>query len=505
MRHGPRISLQNLTVRYDGSTENEECRAALTDVTLTCQPGSATLLTGPSGSGKSTILRVLSGLSVGLDESDISGVARIGDIDCTRPETANIGLSCGTVFQNPRNQFFTATVVEELAFAMCNYGIDPSSILEAVESSASANNVAHLLDRKVLSLSGGQMQRVACASALTPSPSVLLLDEPTSNLSVEDIAALRELLVEAKRQGMTILIAEHRVYYCNGLVDQVALLRKGCVDRVLSGKEFFDQTDEERQALGLRSLTCPEVQRNSTCGNTSQQGIRISSLQHRFGGRRVLGIEDLRFPRGQVNVVEGPCGAGKTTLARVIAGLAKPSSGCITFDGQEVSARRRTSRCAMVMQDVHRQLFGLSVEDELTTGTTHREGLDVSALLDSLDLTQFAHRHPMSLSGGQKQRVVLGAALASDADVFLFDEPTSGVDYLHLQGIAELVCELAERNKVVVVITHDVELIAACADQVVTLGPLEGDLSANPLTVHSAVPTYKSQSSSVTGVYEESS
>ncbi|PID53123.1 MAG: ABC transporter, partial [Micrococcales bacterium] len=425
----------------------------------------ATLLTGPSGSGKSTVLRVLNGLANHLDHATITGEADLGGLDATTADLALLGQRVGTVFQNPRNQFFTATVVEELAFGRCNEGQDPQRILNAVEQAAERTQITSFLAMKIGELSGGQQQRVACGAAIAGGPEVVLLDEPTSNLAAEDIEALRRLLLDLKAAGTTLLIAEHRVYYLRDIVDQVAVLNQGT-------QEFFAQSDAQRRVAGLRSLTRPVFtpapdEARDRPGTT---GVQLRNVRFGYGDRPVLNIDELDLPAGCVTALMGPCGAGKSTLARVVAGLAPVErGGTVSMHGRPCRPRDLMSRSAMVMQDVYRPA-------------------DPDSILAALDLEDYAHRHPMSLSGGQKQRVVIGAALAADADIYIFDEPTSGVDYHHLQAIAGLLRDLANRGVVVLVITHDAELVAACAQRVLTLSPIYDPDTRNHLTVTDVRP-----------------
>ncbi|PIE25870.1 MAG: ABC transporter [Micrococcales bacterium] len=458
---------------------------------MRCAPGTATLLTGPSGSGKSTVLRVLNGLANHLDHATITGEADLGGLDATTADLALLGQRVGTVFQNPRNQFFTATVVEELAFGRCNEGQDPQRILNAVEQAAERTQITSFLAMKIGELSGGQQQRVACGAAIAGGPEVVLLDEPTSNLAAEDIEALRRLLLDLKAAGTTLLIAEHRVYYLRDIVDQVAVLNQGQLTRVQTTQEFFAQSDAQRRAAGLRSLTRPVLtpahdQARDRPGTT---GVQLRNVRFGYGDRPVLNIDELDLPAGCVTALMGPCGAGKSTLARVVAGLATVErGGTVSMHGRPCRPRDLMSRSAMVMQDVYRQLFTVSVRDEVTAGTRCAESADPDSILAALDLEDYAHRHPMSLSGGQKQRVVIGAALAADADIYIFDEPTSGVDYHHLQAIAGLLRDLANRGVVVLVITHDAELVAACAQRVLTLSPIYDPDTRNHLTVTDVRP-----------------
>ncbi|MCI1220079.1 MAG: ABC transporter ATP-binding protein [Bifidobacterium sp.] len=199
-------------------------------------------------------------------------------------------------------------------------------------------------------------------------------------------------------------------------------------------------------------------------------GLRLENIRVHYGRRLVLDIPALNVPAGEVTMLVGPNGAGKSTLASVVCGLLAPDKGGrILLNGKTMSERARLSASAMVMQDVERQLFSANVRTEASLGATVA---DPMPLLERFDLLDFADRHPLSLSGGQKQRLMIAAAVARNAAVYLFGEPTSGVDRRHLDTIGRQLSELAAMGHVVLVITHDPELVDACAGAIIALQPL---------------------------------
>lgn len=233
------------------------------------------------------------------------------------------------------------------------------------------------------------------------------------------------------------------------------------------------------------TLPSPDV------NDLSSRGLRLENLRFSYGNHQILDIPDFTFPAGKVNVLVGQNGVGKTTLSRVICGLAK-ASGQISLNGKPLSRRERQRLAYIVMQDVHRQLFADSVLAEVTLGQKpyrpgHGEPASAQAtrmtpppervqeILADLDLWDLRERHPLSLSGGQKQRLVIASALAWRKQVYIFDEPTSGVDYRHLLQIAGQLRTLADTGAVVIVVTHDFELLEHAADTVIRLAPHEPD------------------------------
>lgn len=470
----------------DGPTPDREAVDQLRDITMTIRPGTLTLLIGGSGSGKSTLLRTMNGLVPKFFEGTMRGKAEVDGTDLAGVELHDVGRTSAMIFQNPRTQFFTSSVRTELAFGLENYGVDPSEIRDAMTRAVGQTGIAHLLDRRLDTLSGGELQRVACACALVTDVDLLLFDEPTSNLSAEGIDDFRHLVAQLKASGKALVIAEHRLHLFRGMVDVVHRISDGRVAETMTGDDLFSLTDMERTERGLRAVDVvpvdiPELPTAAASSNTDgpklPTGLMVEHLSFSYGhGPTILDVGSLFLPAGAVTILTGPNGAGKSTLARLICGLEKSPPSARIGMGEPWSTGRRQKSCGMVMQDVRRQLFSESVEREVTLGLDprQRDAANVPALLERLDLVGQRDRHPLSLSGGQAQRLVVAATIAQDKEVVIFDEPTSGVDFRHLTSIADLVGDLATAGKVVIVITHDPELMARCGDYLINITTLKG-------------------------------
>ena len=519
-------------------------RPGITNVSFTAQPGTITVLCGASGSGKSTALRLLNGLVPHFHEGDIAGTVTVCGVPVSTVSLATTGTVAATVFQNPRTQFFTASVTSELAFALENMGIDPQCIRRRIQVASLRCGIEELRGRRLVSLSGGQLQRVACTCAVVADVPILMLDEATSNLSPQAIEELSELLKQLKAEGTTIIAAEHRLYHLRELADEVLYLREGRILQRFSGAEFFSLDNATRKRLGLRCLFPPQMSipvsepsdprayggdrsehtdsvhdalgevaevagakdddmaKATNAGDPSictvakrpsstaiEEALELHNIRFSYGPKRILDIDHMVFPAGMVTGIIGANGVGKTTLARVICGLEKPArGGRILLQGKTLSAKARAAAGYIVMQDTGRQLFANTVQGEVTLGmnkyaTMRRAGgrstlttkdatesADLAMdLLSQFGLAEYADRHPLSLSGGQKQRLVIATALAQNKKIHIFDEPTSGVDLSHLDAIAAKLRERAAEGSVVIVISHDAELINACCDRIIEL------------------------------------
>lgn len=494
------IDVASLSFSYVSELTGDRVEA-LKDVDLSADAGSLTLVCGASGCGKSTLMKALTGLVPQMTPGELDGVVSINGRNLADVALTDVGHLCSSVFQNPRTQFFCDTVAEELAFCGENYGRERATLRQQSERAAKLMGISHLMERKLTTLSGGQLQKVALACALASGAPVLLADEPTSNLDPAAISEVRAALKVLKEQGLTIVVVEHRLHFLRGLADQVLLMESGRVTRRWNGAEFFSMGQAQRRSLGLRTLVDPgppetwvgqvkEGRQEKQTGRQEKQTgrqekqvgrqekreatpsqIRLScrGLSFAYGASPVFEGLDADFPAGQITCIAGANGVGKTTLVRVLCGLAAPSSGSISMDGVPASRKTRRSACALVMQDTGRQLFSDTLAGELTIGASHASGQSGEQLLADFDLANLGERHPLSLSGGQKQRLVIAAARATGRPIVILDEPTSGVDARHLDSITATLRRIADEGAAVVVVTHDGEFAAACADRLITL------------------------------------
>jgi len=480
------IDVASLSFSYVSELTGDRVEA-LKDVDLSADAGSLTLVCGASGCGKSTLMKALTGLVPQMTPGELDGVVRINGRNLADVALTDVGHLCSSVFQNPRTQFFCDTVAEELAFCGENYGRERATLRQQSERAAKLMGISHLMERKLTTLSGGQLQKVALACALASGAPVLLADEPTSNLDPAAISEVRAALKVLKEQGLTIVVVEHRLHFLRGLADQVLLMESGRVTRRWNGAEFFSMGQAQRRSLGLRTLVDPgppetwvgQVQagrqekqvgrQENREASPSQVRLSCRGLSFAYGASPVFEGLDADFPAGQITCIAGANGVGKTTLVRVLCGLAAPSSGSISMDGVPASRKTRRSACALVMQDTGRQLFSDTLAGELTIGASHASGQSGEQLLADFDLANLGEHHPLSLSGGQKQRLVIAAARATGRPIVILDEPTSGVDARHLDSITATLRRIADEGAAVVVVTHDGEFAAACADRLITL------------------------------------
>ena len=397
----------------------------------------------------------------------MEGCAMVNGLNVTEAELYDTARIVGSVFQNPRSQFFCVDTTSELAFGCENMGMPEDEILSRVDEAARELNIEKLLGRSIFELSGGEKQKISCASVSALRPEVMVLNEPTSNLDVHAIEELKQTLLGWKAEGKTIVIAEHRLSWLRNLCDRVICMKDGQVAFDLSMQAFAQYSTEQLHQMGLRSLRDEKIApvQNSV---PETETMQLQNFCFSYDGTPVLNIPHLSLPLDGIIALVGPNGAGKSTFSRCLCGLEKKFKGQVKINGQLWKNRQLLKNCYMVMQDVNHQLFCETVADEVQLGMRSENSSDVERVLEMLDLSHLRERHPMSLSGGQKQRVAIASAILAGKEILIFDEPTSGLDFRHMEQTAALLSSL-KGNQTVLIVTHDPELIQRCCDHIVCI------------------------------------
>ena len=470
------IELNNVSFTYGYGDDHDDDHhdgsgtPILNDVSLKVEAGECLLLCGKSGCGKSTILNLINGIIPNHIEGRLEGSVKVDGIVPQEVSIQALSAVVGSVFQNPKSQFFSLNSTDELLFGCCNHKVPRETMLTRLEETVSDFNIAHLQNRPIFDLSGGEKQKLACASVYMIRPKIYLLDEPSANLDAVAIEELKRVIATLKAAGNTILIAEHRLYYLIELCDLFVYIDDGRVAGEFTAAEFVAIGEEERKGMGLRATAQPSLAKGGDGPAADAPSVTLQGL-HCFHGRRlVVDIDQLQLPKHRVIALVGNNGAGKSTLAAGLCGILKTKGGVI--DDKTLTRQERLRRFYMVMQDVNHQLFAESVLDELMLNydiDDAEKTAEAEGLLAELNLLPLRDEHPHRLSGGQKQRTSIGTALFMQKRYLIFDEPTSGVDLIHMTRIARLIESIKERVELILVITHDREFINACCDDVIEL------------------------------------
>ena len=449
------------------------------DISLHIQKGECVLLCGASGCGKTTLTRMISGLIPHFFPGELSGTVRVAGLNPSKTEVAELSDLVGTVFQNPRTQFFNTDTDSELVFGLENRSMPREQMKARLTELTKELHLEGLRGRSIFALSGGEKQKIAFSSVYASAPEILVLDEPSSNLDAAAVCELTGLIARAKEAGKTIVIAEHRLVYLMELADRVIFMRDGQTERDMTMEAFRALPATEIEAMGLRCRDLSEAALREPEIHLSNCNLKVEQLTVQLGRQEVL--KDLSFSAqgGEIIAIAGANGAGKTTLARTLCGLQKETSGSISINGNSLSLKKRRQCSYMVMQDVGHQLFTDSVLEECRLGIQSPDEAQIDQALNLLELEPYRDRHPLSLSGGQKQRLAVVVSLICGRELLIFDEPTSGLDLASMEEVGMLAQELSRRGKLLLIITHDVEFMKNICSRILLLseGRMVADLT----------------------------
>lgn len=444
----------------------EAAEGGLENVNLSIRNGECILLCGRSGCGKTTITRLVNGLIPNFFAGELKGRAAIDEMDIFGTPMYEIASHVGSVFQNPRTQFFNVDTDSEIAFGVENEALPPKELHKRLNETLQALKIDHLRGRNIFELSGGEKQKIAFASIYAMNPDIYLLDEPSSNLDMAAIDDLKEQLRLIKKQGKTILIAEHRIYYLMELVDKIIYLSDGKIAEIYTPQEFYEMKDETRKAMGLRAVDLDRIHPSLREVTYHSAVLEMKHVAVYYKKRTIMEHINLKAVRGEIIGIAGHNGAGKTTFLRTLCGLHKEYSGEFLWNGTVQKPKERMKRSYMVMQDVNYELFAETVEAECSLGIRNPDQDLIDQTLTELNIADFRKRHPNTLSGGQKQRVAAAVSMICGKELLVFDEPTSGLDFDSMEQVGHLIKSLAE-DKIIFVVTHDYEFVCQICSRVI--------------------------------------
>jgi energy-coupling factor transport system ATP-binding protein len=432
------LTINHLTFSYGD-------REVIRDLSLTLPAGTFSLLIGPTGCGKSTLLKIMAGLYPKYGGQLTSGQVSLG------------GRSQAMMFQEAGEQFTMATPREEIIFAMENLGKSKTEFADRLKLASEFAEIDSLLDQKIVTMSGGEKQRVALAVLVAMDVDLFLLDEPFASV---DPAARRFLigrLAKLKEQGKTIIITDHLFDDYQGKVDGVYRFKGEQVDLLTKDEQALLLATEP---IGLH-FSLPE-------NEPAAFVMKNFAIKQ---GRPLLEQKELAIPKGKVTLITGPNGSGKSSLFKAMTKLLD-YQGSLTWEGKEVAKlKERTyfQHVAQIFQNASDQFMAITVKEELALSQKHASPYFTPEVLDQaladLDLADHMDQVVYSLSGGQKKKLQILLMLLSGQKVLLIDEPLSGLDQKSIEQVVQLLQKCQEKSgQTILLISHQFYGISTWCD-----------------------------------------
>lgn len=493
------LKIENFSYRYQSRKE-----FTLHDISLEMASGEMLLLAGRSGCGKSTLIKGISGLVNDGEVGEQKGCIYLDDLEISQLSSEEIGIMVGTVYQSPDDQLFAMTVGDEVGFALENQGYEANYIKKQVKEALALVGLSGFEDYSIHTLSGGQRQRLALAAVLITKPKLLILDEPVSQMNPQGVVAFMELLCELNRkEGISILMVEHRVNELYKYFHRLAVMSEGCIIydgkmeaawNFLTGKAYLGLREPENvklaRALALSSISA-ETGDVISCIKAECEIVKdleednalptkpiaiIRDMDFQYPNAKEPTLKNLSFEinEGEILALMGFNGAGKSTLLNLFGGLTKVQKGTLNLGG--VPIEKALGKVGYLRQEPDLMLLADTVREELAWKNKDFSEEALQEFLQLLHLKEYEHDFPLALSKGQRLRVVLGAMLAKKPSLLLLDEPTTGQDEASLFAIKKLLRDYKEQGGSVFICTHDVELASEMADRVLLLN--NGELLA---------------------------
>ena len=506
------ISVEHLSWKYEIGKD-----WALQDVNLTVGEGEFLGIVGPSGAGKTTLCLCLAGLIPHMTKGEHRGKVTVYNMDTSRTILREIVRRVGIVFQDPETQFVTMSVEDEVAFPMENYALPREEIEARVKEALEITRMQDYTTRYPYELSGGQKQRVAIASFLALRPDILILDEPTSDLDPIGKSEVFSIIDGLRsKYRTTLIVVEHNTEELAKYADRLILLDHGQIVKQGSRDGFFDDvqllrdrgvfppqvteisyrlsegaaqnlpvtleqaTTYLKKHYSLRARVVPYKKKDTYMSTSAQDTIvKVESLRFTYpdGTEALKGI-DFEIRKGEYIALIGQNASGKTTLVKHLVGLLKPTQGDVYIFGQNTKRTRITdlaTRIGYIYQNPDHQIFCQTVYEECAYGLRNLGVREqevkgrVRHVLEELEMAELQDSETFILGKGQRQRLAVATVLVMAPEIIIVDEPTTGQDMKQSESIMNLLDGLNKEGKTVIVITHNMRLVAEHMDRAMVM------------------------------------
>ncbi|MEM1575458.1 MAG: energy-coupling factor transporter ATPase [Nitrososphaerota archaeon] len=535
------IEVENLWWKYATSKD-----WILKNISIKIRKGEFLGIVGPSGAGKTTLCLCMSGLIPLRSKGLMNGKVLIKGLDTRNTPLQKIISKVGIVFQDPDTQLVTMSVEDEVAFPLENMGFSKKEIKERVEESLKIVGLEEFKEKYPYELSGGQKQRLAIASILALKPEILILDEPTSDLDPIGKKEIFSILSKLRKEyNATLIVVEHNTEELAKYADRIVLLYNGEIVKLDIPNKFFKDIDFLKEK-GVYPPQVSEFFYYSKIGNNEdkfpvtleeaismikKRKINIENLKNRINynkfhtwknrklGEEIIDVKDLfyEYPdgtialkginfkvhKGEYIAIVGPNGSGKTTLAKHLVALLKPTKGEVKVFGENtknINVSDLATKIGYVYQNPDHQLFSPTVYEECAYGLRNlgfnekeiKERIEET--LKIMGLNGLENIEPFMLSKGQRQRLALAATLVLKPEVIIVDEPTTGQDMKQSEAIMELLDKLNKDGKTIIVITHNMRIVAEHIERTIVLMNGKIILDGNTREVFSNIELLKEAS-----------
>ena len=440
------IEFKDFSFAYEGEKE-----PTLKNINLKIETGECVVLTGLSGCGKTTLLRVINGLCPSVFQGIVTGSFKTDFYDYKNSCAGLNSKYVGSILQNPKSGFLFSNAEDECKYSSKCIGNSKKEIEEKI-TLLKDKYTDLLLHENILNLSSGEAQTLSVLSSFIKMPKIVVMDEPTANLDINEIDELKKHIKELKKNNKTIVIAEHRVGYLKDICDKVYVMQDGVLindDKFVVRSEniFFSKNIE-------------------TFASKSNETLELLNLSYYIKNKEVLKNISLSIKSNKVTAIIGRNGSGKSTLGKLITGLINNDKAIFAFDNKILSKNERINNSYFCMQDSYHQMVTASVKDEILLQNNKLSDLEIHNLLRMVDMDGLENRHPSKLSGGEALRLAVLLAYISQNKIVILDEPTSGLDFKRMNNICLLINKMRAEGRYVIIISHDLELLSKVATQI---------------------------------------
>ena len=478
------IKLENVSWTYERAQ-----KAALDNISLTIMEGECVAVLGANGSGKTTFCRLLNGIIPHSLPGKLTGTVTVDGFVTGDSTVAQLAEKVGMAFEDPQAQLFTASLYDEVAFALENMLLSPIEINERVQWALNKAGLSAFADSAPASLSGGQKQRLVIAAAFAMAAKVLVLDDPCSQLDPVGAREVLSLVSELRsRKGLTVIIAAASPSAVLGaeaaeFADKACVLKNGALAAYTAPRLVFGN----HSLLADTGIQAPPVAVYARSASALDKPlpplsvdaaalIQIKSLGYWYDpGKVILNNINLSIADNEFVIIAGQNGSGKTTLLKNISGILRPSQGTITLRGKDtrtMEIAEIAGEIGFVMQDPDRQLFEQTVYDEVAFALRKKaSGIRerVEEVLGTVGLTDKRDDFPLALSRADRVKAVFAAVLAMGPKIIMLDEPIAGQDARNCRLLMEILQKLHQQGCTIIMVTHSISIAAEYAQRLVVM------------------------------------